>query len=170
MCRMLNFSLSLVWANKHSKTSMSLLQSLDEEVTSGRSGTRRFSTQGASIPLGQWCISLCFRFPPYFRKCFRLCRQFFQFHLTQNLEFSPYFWKINISPFQLLQISLWFLKFTCFFYILCVFRFPPTLTMMHLCITQCTYWTPLQEAMPKPNPERSSKRKDKELASASTNF
>ena len=21
--------------------------------------------------------------------------------------------------------------------------FPPTLTMMHLCITQCTYWTPL---------------------------
>src|SRR6218665_3317727 len=28
------------------------------------------------------------------------------------------------------------------FYILCVY-FPPTLTMMHLCITQCTYWTPL---------------------------
>src|SRR6218665_4206558 len=23
------------------------------------------------------------------------------------------------------------------------FNFPPTLTMMHLCITQCTYWTPL---------------------------
>jgi len=21
--------------------------------------------------------------------------------------------------------------------------FPPTLTMMHLCIAQCTYWTPL---------------------------
>ena len=28
------------------------------------------------------------------------------------------------------------------FYILYVY-FPPTLTMMHLCITQCTYWTPL---------------------------
>ena len=27
-----------------------------------------------------------------------------------------------------------------------VFRFPPTLTMMHLCITQCTYWTPLDFA------------------------
>jgi len=26
---------------------------------------------------------------------------------------------------------------------LCVFRFPLTLIMMHLCITQCTYWTPL---------------------------
>src|SRR6218665_398354 len=24
------------------------------------------------------------------------------------------------------------------------FSFPPTLTMMHLCIAQCTYWTPLQ--------------------------
>src|SRR6218665_1041006 len=23
------------------------------------------------------------------------------------------------------------------------FCFPPTLTMMHLCITKCTYWTPL---------------------------
>src|SRR6218665_1637412 len=34
-------------------------------------------------------------------------------------------------------------KFTCFLHILRVFSFPPTLTMMHLCITQCTYWTPL---------------------------
>src|SRR6218665_1184860 len=34
-------------------------------------------------------------------------------------------------------------KFTCFLHTLRVFRFPPTLTMMHLCITQCTYWTPL---------------------------
>jgi len=24
-----------------------------------------------------------------------------------------------------------------------VVSFPPSLTMMHLCITQCTYWTPL---------------------------
>src|SRR6218665_2962880 len=29
-------------------------------------------------------------------------------------------------------------KFTCFLHTLCVFCFPPTLTMMHLCITQCT--------------------------------
>ena len=34
-------------------------------------------------------------------------------------------------------------KFTYFLHAFCVFRFPPTLTMMHLCITQCTYWTPL---------------------------
>jgi len=36
-------------------------------------------------------------------------------------------------------------KSTCFLHTLCVFRFPPTLIMMHLGITQCTYWTPLLE-------------------------
>jgi len=25
---------------------------------------------------------------------------------------------------------------------------PPTLAMMHLCITQCTYWTPLDLSSP----------------------
>ena len=34
-------------------------------------------------------------------------------------------------------------KFTCFLHTLRVFRSPPTLTTMHLCITRCTYWTPL---------------------------
>src|SRR6218665_4194092 len=29
-------------------------------------------------------------------------------------------------------------KFMCFLHTLLVFRFPPTLTIMHLCITQCT--------------------------------
>src|SRR6218665_2218434 len=42
----------------------------------------------------------------------------------------------------LLQISPLFYTNSPAFYILCVY-FPPTLTMMHLCITQCTYWTPL---------------------------
>ena len=32
-----------------------------------------------------------------------------------------------------------FVKFTCFLHTLFVFRFPASLTMMHLCITQCTY-------------------------------
>src|SRR6218665_4012616 len=35
-----------------------------------------------------------------------------------------------------------FSKNSTAFYILYVY-FPPTLTMMHLCITQCTSWTPL---------------------------
>ena len=35
-----------------------------------------------------------------------------------------------------------------FFYILYVFFVsPPSLTMMHFCITQCTYWTPLIETL-----------------------
>src|SRR6218665_2851000 len=55
---------------------------------------------------------------------------------------SPLF-RENYSFPLLLQISPPVLgKFTCFLHTLRVF-FPSTLTMMHLCITQCTYWTPL---------------------------
>src|SRR6218665_3197702 len=52
---------------------------------------------------------------------------------SENYYFPPTF--KNFPP--VLEI------FTCFSHTLCVFRFPPALTMMHLCITQCTYWTPL---------------------------
>ena len=39
-----------------------------------------------------------------------------------------------------------FAKFTCCLHscTLYVFRFSSSLTMIHLCITQCTYWTPLR--------------------------
>ena len=57
--------------------------------------------------------------------------------------FSLYFAKIYYFPL-LSQISPLFSKNSPAFYILSVyFVSPPTLTMMHLCITQCTYWTPL---------------------------
>src|SRR6218665_1203360 len=73
-----------------------------------------------------------FRIPPYFQispsfPCF--CTFLPMFH--QNYYFPPTF--TNFPP--VLEI------FTCFLHTFCVFRFPPTLTMMHLCITQCTYWT-----------------------------
>src|SRR6218665_1412401 len=45
-------------------------------------------------------------------------------------------------PPLLSQISPLFSENSTAFYILSVY-FPPTLAMMHLCITQCTYWTPL---------------------------
>src|SRR6218665_3612413 len=48
--------------------------------------------------------------------------------VSQKLLFPPSFDKFP-SVFE---------KFTCFLHTLCVFRFPPTLTMMHLCMTQCT--------------------------------
>src|SRR6218665_303299 len=53
--------------------------------------------------------------------------------VSRKLLFPPYFQNFPHV----------FDKFTCFLHTLCVFRFPPTLTMMHLCITQCMYWTPL---------------------------
>src|SRR6218665_2390285 len=46
------------------------------------------------------------------------------------------------------KISPLFSKNSTAFYILYVY-FPPTLTMMHLCITQCTYRTPLITKLPK---------------------
>src|SRR6218665_4039528 len=69
----------------------------------------------------------------------------------QIFGFPPYFpvlvhspsdsRKFIISPtFQ--SFPPVFQKFNSILHTLRVF-FPPTLTMMHLCITQCTYWTPL---------------------------
>src|SRR6218665_465422 len=110
----------------------------------------------------------CFRFSPQFRKNFRTFLKFLtilpflDFHppkflttfflfIDQKFRISPLFslfqyifpqYRENYS-FPLLlqippgfrQIHLLFTYFTC--------TFAPTLTMMHLCITQCTYWTPL---------------------------
>src|SRR6218665_545464 len=59
------------------------------------------------------------------------------FHpVFRKLFFPPYFDKF---PLCFRQIHLPFTYSTCI-------SFPPTLTLMHLCITQCTYWTPLHAA------------------------
>jgi len=50
--------------------------------------------------------------------------------------------KFIIFPLTLRNFPSCFRKIhQLFTYFTCIF--PPTLTMMHLCITQCTYWTPL---------------------------
>jgi len=54
----------------------------------------------------------------------------------------PLFREIIISLY-LFKFPLWFRKIYVFFTYFMYFLFPPSLTMMHLCITQCTYWTPL---------------------------
>ena len=70
----------------------------------------------------------CFStFPPCFAKiiispCFA------------KIIISPLLWKIFLPVFS--KIHLLFTYFMCI-------SFPPTLTMMHLCIIQCTYWKPL---------------------------
>jgi len=57
---------------------------------------------------------------------------FNSFPLFRDFFFSPTF--ANWPP--------WFRKVYVFFtYFTCI-SFPSTFTMMHLCITQCTYWTP----------------------------
>ena len=113
-----------------------------------------------------------FQISPYFRKIFRLWGKFSQFekflhfhppkflmtffsHRPQISNFAPIFpvsvhvppcfAKIIISPPILTYFPDVLDTFTCFLHTLRVFRFPPTLTMMHLCIIQCTYWTPLCE-------------------------
>jgi len=105
-------------------------------------------------PLRPWCISaLCFRFSPYFQQIFSLCGKFFlvidhKFRISPYFPcfsiFPPCFAKIIVSPTLLWKILPCFRKIHLLFkYFMCI-SFPPyTLTMMHLRITQCTYWTPL---------------------------
>src|SRR6218665_4034523 len=95
-----------------------------------------------------------FRISPYFPVSIH-------FPYFRNFFFSPYFYRIPPPPlFQ--NYTFFFIFFVFFFppsfynippprfrksdvflHILRVFRFPTTFTMMPLCITQCTYWTPL---------------------------
>ena len=113
-----------------------------------------------------------FRFPPIFEKFsdsvenfqnFTFSRKNFRFSsakisydvflvIDHKFRISPYFLCFPVSPlfrenyyFPLTfkNVPLSFRKIHLLFtYFLCI-SFPPTLTMMHLCITQCTYWTPL---------------------------
>src|SRR6218665_342314 len=100
---------------------------------------------GASIPLLRpRCMS------PLFSRNFWILRKIFTIRpfpllslfqyispLFRENYYSPYFDK---CPPCFTQIHLLFTYFTCI-------SFPPTLTMMHLCITQCTYRTPLVDGV-----------------------
>jgi len=124
-------------------------------------------------PRGHDAFPPCFRFLPYFRRICTLCGNFSKFYLfTKKLSIlirQNFWWsfldrrpqisnfplfsllqyislcfaKIIISPTFFAKLPSVFEKFTCFLHTLCVFRFPPTLTMMHFCIAQYTHWTPL---------------------------
>src|SRR6218665_2614620 len=76
--------------------------------------------------------------------------KFFFSHRPQITNLSPIFpVSVHFPPFSRKLLfpptltNFVLEKFTGFLHTLCVFRFPPTLTMMHLCITQCPCWTPL---------------------------
>ena len=128
-------------------------------------------TQGRPSPLRPWCISPPVSdFPLCFLKILRFFVKFLTFYLfpkkfpifirqnfwwpfflvITNFEFPPYFASFSTFPpgFAKIIISPYFHKCTpCFRKIHQLFTnfvciSPHTLTMMHLCITQCTYWTP----------------------------
>ena len=69
----------------------------------------------------------------------------YKFVITPICAASVHFPPISGKLFLLLLQNFPpdFVKYKCFLHTFCVFRFPHTLIMMHLCITQCTYWTPL---------------------------
>src|SRR6218665_3869108 len=90
--------------------------------------------------------SPCFRFPPILKN---FLTRFSSTKISDD-PFSPV--SVHFPPlsrkllFPLLsKMSPCFrIIHLLFTYITCI-SFPPTLTMMHLCITQCTYWTPLRQ-------------------------
>ena len=106
---------------------------------------------------------------PYFGKNFRLHGKFPQFYLFRknvSIFIRQNFWWPFFSPIfavsvpyisslflnnyyfpLLLQISLWFRKSYVFLHTFGRFSFLPSLTMMHLYITQCTHWTPLMSCL-----------------------
>jgi len=63
----------------------------------------------------------------------------FRYIHSPLLRENYYFPLLSKIPLCFRQIHLLY----TYLHTLCVFRFPPTLAMMHLCISQCTYWTPL---------------------------
>src|SRR6218665_2147593 len=65
------------------------------------------------------------------------------FSVFQYISFPPPISRKSLFPSTFRNSLPNFVKFTCFLHTLCVFRFLHNLTMMHLCITQCTYLTPI---------------------------
>src|SRR6218665_4016079 len=127
---------------------------------------------GASIPPeAMMHFPPCFRFPPLFSKnCLTFWKiykmlpfpeKISYFHppkflttfflvIDHKFRISPLFYYISPPPIRenllcpptFQNFPPVFEKFNSFLHTLRVIS-PPTLTMMHLCITQCTYWTPL---------------------------
>src|SRR6218665_1452943 len=96
---------------------------------------------GASNPPRQLCISPWFQNPLFIFS-----------HRLQIFNFPPFFaisihfpllFRENYYFPLLFKISPCFRQIYVFLtYFMCS-SFPPSLTIVHVCITQCTYWTPL---------------------------
>src|SRR6218665_3879216 len=90
---------------------------------------------------------------PLFQKNSQTPSKMYFSHRLQILNFPPIFafsfhfpifrkhfhFPRTFANFPLISVKF---AFFCLLYVF--FVSPSTLTMMHLCITQCTYWTPLK--------------------------
>ena len=108
-----------------------------------------FQTPWKIFPISQlYLFPKMFRFnpPKFLITIFSNLLQILNFPLFSLFQYiSPYFAKIIIFFPHFSKFAPYFRKiYVLFSYFMC-FSFPPSLTMMHLCITQCTYWTPLNE-------------------------
>ena len=94
-----------------------------------------------------------FQILPFPKNVCQLSDDFFN-HWLQILKFPLPIFAVSVHspssekllfPNTFANSPHWFRKIFGFLNTFCVFPFPPTcsLTMMHLFITQCTYWTPL---------------------------
>jgi len=72
--------------------------------------------------------------------------QNFEFPLISLFQYMPPLFRENYYFPHFLKFSRFRKIYVFFTYLMC-FSFPPTLTMMHLFITQFTYWTPLPQAV-----------------------
>ena len=99
---------------------------------------RIFQSLGKFVPT--FPKNVCFIHENFWRPFFSRWVWILNFSLLSLKRYiSTYFGKFIISPFQ---IPPDLVKCTCFAYF-SYFSFPPSFTMMHLFITQCTYWKPL---------------------------
>jgi len=132
------------------------------------------SRQGRPSPSGHNAFSPCFRFPSLFSKNFQTLwkifkilpfpEKFLDFHppkflmtfflvIDHKFRIFPSIFPLSIHFPSVSRKLLFpptltnppcFRKIHRFFtYFMCI-SFPPIFTMMHLCITQCTYWTQLE--------------------------
>ena len=102
---------------------------VDDEwcLCNGTSSPSVSHARGVHPPWDHNAFPPCFGFPPI---------------IPISVYISPLFCENYYFPL-LWQIPPWFTQFHLLFtYFTCI-SFPSALTMMHLCITQCTYWTPV---------------------------
>ena len=105
---------------------------------------KSLTMQGRPSPLRKWFISPCFRFPHFSVENFHnftSSRNNFRFS-SSKISDDLFLFRENYYFTYFSKYPPDLVKLTCFYIpLICIFRFPPSLTMMHLCITQCSYWT-----------------------------